>query len=92
MDLNLREKGIYRTPSGARLVASSQRSSVFHSSKVVVRTGDGAGCYLYTTYSWAFHGPADYIVNERGELLPSDDSAPLRAEDLTDTGWTAGTH
>ncbi|HEY0544830.1 MAG TPA: hypothetical protein VGC91_05465 [Pyrinomonadaceae bacterium] len=92
MDLNLREKGIYRTPDGARLVASSQRSSVFHSSKVVVRTGDGAGCYLYTTYSWAFHGAADYIVNERGEVLASDDSTPLRVEDLTDTGWTAGTH
>lgn len=88
----MREKGIYRAPDGTRLVASTERNSVFHSSKTIVRTGDGMGCYLYKSYSWAFHGPADYLVNEGGDVIPADNSRLFRVEELTDTGWTAGAH
>ncbi len=90
--MTLREKGIYRTPDGKRLVASSARNSIFHSSKVIARTGGGGDYYLYTSYAWAFHGPADYKISIAGEVEPAEDCAPLRADDLIDTGWTAGDH
>ena len=88
----LRERGIYETPGGTRLVASSRRESVFQSSKVIARTGGGGQYYLYSTYSWAFHGPAEYKVNEAGEITDAENSVSLRVDELVDTGWTAGAH
>jgi hypothetical protein len=85
----LREKGIYRTPDGIRLVASRERVPGFQPTKAKRR---GSGYSLFSSYSWAFHGPADYVVSDEGEVIPADQSKQLKLEELADTGWTAGSH
>jgi hypothetical protein len=83
----LREKGIYRTRDGIRLVASRERVPQFPATGVRRK-----GYSLFSTYSWAFHGPADYVISDEGEVFPADQSKKLQLEELADTGWTAGSH
>jgi hypothetical protein len=88
----LRERAIYRTPQGLRLVASRGRKSDYYDQRLLGVRSVGEGYLLYSSYAWAFHGPADYVVTE-SEVVPlKSESIFLSAEELIDTGWTAGAH
>ena len=88
----LRERGIYITPEGSEVVASCTRRSIFQTSKAAVQTGFGNIFFLFSRYAWAFHARPDYMVDERGRVLPGETSPLWRVEDLVDTGHTAGAH
>lgn len=89
----LRERGIYRTPAGAEVVASRTRQSIFQTSKAAIQTGLGNIFFLFSRYAWAFHAAPDYMVDEKGQLLLLDeDESRWCVEDLIDTGHTAGAH
>ncbi len=90
--VSLRERGIYLAPDGTRLIASSRRRSVANPASA---HDHAARFYLYNSYAWSFHGPADFRVLDCGCLTPAtaDGDAPQwNADDLRDTEWTAGAH
>lgn len=89
---DLRERGIYATPEGTRVVASRIRRSIFQTSKTAVQTGLGNIFFLFSRYAWAFHDQPDYMVDEKGQILLEEAAARWRVEDLVDTGHTAGAH
>lgn len=88
----LRERGIYRTPEGTKVVASRTRQSIFQTSKAAIQTGLGNIFFLFNRYAWAFHDQPDYMVNEKGQIVLDEAEACWRVEDLVDTGHTAGAH
>jgi len=88
----LRERGIYKTPTGREVVASCKRQSVFQIGKTVIETGKGYVFFLFSRYAWAFHAQPDYMVDDAGRVLPDEQIPNWRAEDLIDTGHTAGAH
>lgn len=71
----LRERGIYRLPDGEELVASVAR---------------GGGYALYDQQVWKRYGLPDYAIDANGRLTRLGQSTTLTAEDLVDTGRTAG--
>jgi hypothetical protein len=76
----LRERGIYKTSDGARLVASSRRQG-----RGILR--------LFSMYAWAFHTSPEFIVSENGSIIDENKLLPLyHVNELTDTGHTAGAH
>lgn len=87
-----RERAIYRTPQGLRLVASRERKSDYYDQRLLSITNVGEGYLLYSSYAWAFHGPADYVVTESDIVPLKPESIFLSADELIDTGWTAGDH
>ena len=88
----LRERGIYRTPSGDRLVASKLRKQTADGQHIFSRLGDDLSCFLFSAYQWAFHGFPDYEVAVEGDLIAIKETSALQLDDLIDTGATAGTH
>lgn len=88
----LRERGIYRTPQGTKLIASRSRRSIFQTGKTMVQTGLSNVFFLFSRYAWAFHKQPDYMVDEKGRIVPAEATARWRVEDLVDTGHTAGAH
>jgi hypothetical protein len=88
----LRERGIYATPEGKRVVASRTRRSIFQTGKAALETGLGNIFFLFSRYAWAFHDQPDYMVDEKGQVLLEETEARWRVEDLIDTGHTAGAH
>lgn len=88
----LRERAIYRTPQGLRLVASRERRSDYYDPQLLGGANVGEGYLLYSSYAWAFHGPADYVVTETEVVPLKPKSIFLSADELIDTGWTAGDH
>lgn len=88
----LRERGIYQTPNGQRLVASSFRRTTADGGRILSRIGGNVSCYLFSAYHWAFHGWPDYEVAPEGELIPINQPERWRLDQLVDTGATAGTH
>ena len=88
----LRERGIYRTPGGAQVVASRTRRSIFQSGKAAIQTGFGNIFFLFSRYAWAFHDQPDFMVDEKGHTVLDRADSCWSVEDLTDTGHTAGAH
>lgn len=88
----LRERGIYTTPEGTRVVASRTRRSIFQTGKAAIQTGFGNIFFLFSRYAWAFHEQPDYMVDEKGRIVLCESDPRWRVEDLTDTGHTAGAH
>jgi hypothetical protein len=88
----LRERGIYTTPEGTKVVASRTRRSIFQTSKTIIQTGLGNIFFLFSRYAWAFHDQPDYMVDEKGCIILDESNSRWRVEDLTDTGHTAGAH
>jgi hypothetical protein len=88
----LRERGIYRTPEGTRVVASRTRRSIFQAGKTAVETGVGSIFFLFSSYAWAFHAKPDYMVDESKRVVLDERAPRWRVEDLIDTGHTAGAH
>ena len=88
----LRERGIYRTPEGRRVVASRTRQSIFQTGKAAIQTGLGNIFFLFSQYAWAFHDQPCYMVDEAGQIVLDEAESRWRIEDLTDTGHTAGAH
>lgn len=88
----LRERGIYRTPEGRRLVASRTRRSIFQTGKTAIETGAGHIFFLFSGYAWAFHAGPDYMVDEKNRVVLDEQEPRWRVEDLIDTGHTAGAH
>ena len=70
----LRERGIYRLPSGEELVASVAR---------------GGSYALYDPQVWKRYGLPDYLVDAKGHMTRMGQSTRLTTDDLTDTGLTA---
>ncbi|MDQ3585011.1 MAG: hypothetical protein ACR2GW_10990 [Pyrinomonadaceae bacterium] len=96
---SLRERGIYLAPDGTRLVASRCRQRlIFNSNAPAARAlnndDNNARFYLYNSYAWSFHGPADFQVLDCGCIKPTTSGPvlPWNANDLCDTEWTAGAH
>lgn len=88
----LRERGIYTTPEGTKVVASHTRQSMFQTGKAAFQTGWGNIFFLFNRYAWAFHDQPDYMVDEQGQIVREETEARWRVEDLVDTGHTAGAH
>jgi hypothetical protein len=88
----LRERGIYQTPHGQRLVASSFRRTTADGRRILSRLGSNVNCFLFSAYQWSFHGWPDYEVAPEGELMTINQVAGWRIDELIDTGATAGTH
>lgn len=87
----LRECGIYETPSGKKLIASRFRRSTSDGRRIISALGSNISYFLFSQYQWAFHGEPDYEVAPTGELVPSG-QASWRLDELIDTGFTAGAH
>jgi hypothetical protein len=71
----LRDRGLYRLPDGAELVASF--------------ASRGEGYVLYHPKVWKSYGVPDYRVDAQGCLSRMGESTNWRDEDLIDTGETA---
>jgi hypothetical protein len=90
--IQLRERGIYQTPNGQRLVASTRRRVTSDGRRILSQMGSNVCCFLFTTYHWAFHGTPDFEVALQGELIPITQTSGWQIHELTDTGATAGIH
>ena len=71
----LRERGLYRLPDGAELVAGIETR--------------GGGFALYDPKVWKRYGLPDYKIDANGRLSRMGESTRWLAEDLIDTGQTA---
>ncbi len=89
---NLRERGIYLTPDGQSLVASSRRATTSDGRRILSCVGRRLSYFLFGRYEWAFHGAPDFEVEPNGHLLPLKTECDWRVDDLIDTGATAGSH
>ena len=85
----LRECGIYQTPTGKKLVASRFRRSTSDGRRIISAIGSNISYFLFSQYQWAFHGEPEFEVAPTGELVSP---ANWNVEDLVDTGYTAGAH
>jgi hypothetical protein len=70
----LRERGLYRLPDGAELVASP--------------AARGGGYALYDQQIWKGRGLPDYDIDVQGRLKKMGESTRWSADDLIDTGQT----
>ena len=87
----LRECGIYETPTGKKLIASRFRRSTSDGRRIISAIGSNISYFLFSQYQWAFHGEPDFEVAPTGELVSSN-LANWSIDELTDTGFTAGAH
>jgi hypothetical protein len=71
----LRERGLYRLPDGAELIARP--------------AARGGGYALYDQQVWRRNGMPDYQIDEKGRLNRMGESTRWSADDLIDTGQTA---
>ncbi|MEK6283580.1 MAG: hypothetical protein AABN95_24760 [Acidobacteriota bacterium] len=89
---SLRERGIYVAPDGQSFVASKSRRTTSNGEHILSRIGSELYCYLFSRYQWALHGEPDFEVSRSGRILPLKQTNGLRADELIDTGATAGAH
>lgn len=88
----LRERGIYVAPDGQSFVASKSRRTTSNGERILARIGSELACFLFNRYQWAFHGTPDFEVAQNGNILPLTQTSSWRADQLIDTGATAGAH
>jgi hypothetical protein len=88
----LRERGIYMAPDGQTFVASKTRRTTSNGDHILARIGSELYCFLFSRYQWAFHGDPDFEVSRHGKILPLKQASGWRADELIDTGATAGSH
>lgn len=88
----LRERGIYLTPDGKSLVASSRRTTTSDGRRLLSHVGSRLSYFLFGRYEWAFHGEPDFEVEPDGHIHALKTERDLRLDELTDTGATAGSH
>ena len=88
----LRERGIYLAPNGESFVASRRRRTTADGKRIISRLGVRVACFLFRRYDWAFHGSPDYEVTKAGNLVALKRPLSFDAEQLIDTGATAGAH
>jgi hypothetical protein len=88
----LRERGIYIAPNGESFVASKKRRTTSTGERILSRIGGELYCYLFNRYQWAFHGAPDYEVSQSGKVLSLKQPSAWQADQLIDTGATAGSH
>ncbi len=90
--IELRERGIYRAPTGEKLVASRERKTTSDGHQILSQLGSRLSCFLFGRYEWAFHGMPEYELAKTGDLLPLNEHASFNSDELIDTGATAGAH
>ncbi len=90
--MKLRERGIYTAPDGQTFVASKRRRTTSNGERILARIGSELYCYLFSRYQWAFHGDPDFEVSRHGKILALKEASNWRADELIDTGGTAGAH
>jgi hypothetical protein len=71
----LRERGLYRLPDGAELIASP--------------AARGGGYALYDQQVWKRNGMRDYQIDEKGRRNRMGQSTRWSSDDLIDTGQPA---
>lgn len=71
----VRERGIYRLPDGQEVVATCCAGDEY--------------C-LYTVGAWRAFGMAEYLLSEESRIIRKGEPTGWQAQDLTDTGRTAG--
>jgi hypothetical protein len=70
----LRERGLYRLPDGAELIASP--------------AARGGGYALFDQQVWKSNGLPDYDIDVQGRLKKMGESTKWISDDLIDTGQT----
>jgi hypothetical protein len=87
-----RERGIYVAPDGRSFVASKVRRTDKSGINTLSSIGSELSCFLFDRYQWAFHGTPAFEIAPDGQVFARDGADFGGADQLLDTGSTAGAH